>query len=1080
MAIQEDGSATRWSRVLLAAGTALGTILSVCGPLQPAFAQSVASTGDVSPEQTPTPSSHWDVGDELTIGFSGAGALTIEDGGSLTNTTGVLGHLAGSEGTAVVRGAGTTWTNNGFLFIGVDGTGSMTIEQGGGVTSGLGVLGDEKTGEGTATVTGAGSNWAISQELYVGNKGNGTFMISDGGVVENQNGVIGRLSGSTGSVTVTGAGSSWTNSGELIVGFGYHDNFHLFDGTGGAGTLTISDGGTVTNVDGTIGGYSFSTGRVTVTGAGSTWTNKGNLNVGVGGYGNLLIEDGGTVSSKTGGIGGSAGGAALVSGAGSTWNNESILTVAVRGDGALVIKDGGKVTSQHTAIGLFAGQGSLPVANGAVTVTGSGSALVNSHDLFVGGSGLFNNGGGNATLTVLDGASVTNDNGYIGAAASSKGTATIAGQGSTWTNQGDLTIGDKGDGTLTIADGGAVSVGSGSGTINLAVDAGIDGTLNIGAASGEAPALAGTLDAGQIVFGAGDGALVFNHAGDLDGAALVFGAELSGLGTILQENGATVLSAHSSSFIGETAVTGGALIVNGILGGVLSVGDGGTLGGSGTVGDVTLSSGSVIAPGNSVGTLTVAGDITFDDGSIYEVEVDAAGSGSDMIHASGRATLGSGSVIRIGPGVLDPFSTRTILKADSGVYGIFGEIASSYAFLTPNLTYDADSIDLSLTRNTIGFADRATTRNQQSVAESAESLGQGNAVYNAVAALPDDNALIGAGFDALSGEIHASAKSVLIEESRFLRYAVNERIGTAFGNAGAKALPILAYAAGGAPKVVAADDAGPVFWAHGFGAWNSTDGNSNTASLDSDTGGLLIGTDAAVGDWRVGVLAGYSHSGFSMDDRASSGTSDNYHLGLYGGRQWKQLSLSAGAAYSWHGIETSRAVVLPGLSDGLTADYDAGTFQVFGDLGYGIELQSGARLEPFVNLAHVSLHSGGFSENGGAAGLSARGGSMNSTFATLGLRAEHDMTLGGVETKLRGAIGWRHAFGDTSATSTNAFSSGPGFTVAGSPISENSLLLEAGLDISLSERATLGVSYQGQAAAALLQHGLNGMLRVRF
>ena len=38
--------------------------------------------------------------------------------------------------------------------------------------------------------------------------------------------------------------------------------------------------------------------------------------------------------------------------------------------------------------------------------------------------------------------------------------------------------------------------------------------------------------------------------------------------------------------------------------------------------------------------------------------------------------------------------------------------------------------------------------------------------------------------------------------------------------------------------------------------------------------GLLIGADGLVGDWRLGLLAGYSHSSFDVDDRASSGSSD--------------------------------------------------------------------------------------------------------------------------------------------------------------------------------------------------------------
>ena len=40
------------------------------------------------------------------------------------------------------------------------------------------------------------------------------------------------------------------------------------------------------------------------------------------------------------------------------------------------------------------------------------------------------------------------------------------------------------------------------------------------------------------------------------------------------------------------------------------------------------------------------------------------------------------------------------------------------------------------------------------------------------------------------------------------------------------------------------------------------------------------------------------------------------------------------------------------------ADYDAGTAQVFGELGYGFGA-TGFDFEPFVGLSHVSLHTDG-------------------------------------------------------------------------------------------------------------------------
>ena len=138
----------------------------------------------------------------------------------------------------VVGAAGAQATG---LRVGVSGTGALTIQTGGTVNNTLGIIGDNAGSSGTATVDGAGSTWTNSSDFYVGHNGNGTLTISNGGAVSNGYGFIGRYSGSIGGATVDGAGSTWTNSGDLNVG------------ATGSGTLTIPNGGAVSNGYGYIG-----------------------------------------------------------------------------------------------------------------------------------------------------------------------------------------------------------------------------------------------------------------------------------------------------------------------------------------------------------------------------------------------------------------------------------------------------------------------------------------------------------------------------------------------------------------------------------------------------------------------------------------------------------------------------------------------------------------------------------------------------------------------------------------------------------------------------------------------------------
>lgn len=519
--------------------------------------------------------------------------------------------------------------------------------------------------------------------------------------------------------------------------------------------------------------------------------------------------------------------------------------------------------------------------------------------------------------------------------------------------------------------------------------------------------------------------------------------------------------------------------------------NGATRAGHGSVGagagtGLTVLSGGTVSPGNAgIGTLTIKGDLAFNNGAHYAVQTDPTGSGYDLIHASGAATLGGGSVAHIGlAGSYGLRSTYKILSADSGLSGTFGGVTSSFAFLDPTLTYDANNAYLTLVRNNVSFTSNGLTPNQNAAAGGIESIGVGanNRMYDAVALLPNDPTLIRHAFDQLSGEIHASAKTALIEDSRYLRDAAIGRLRAAFGDAGAAPVMVAAYGNGGAlPTAPTADQS--AVWFQGYGAWGSIDGDGNAARMTRSVGGFFMGADAPVAGWRLGAIAGYSRNSFSVGERSSSGSSDNYHLGLYGGTQWPvaggQLGLRTGLAYTWHDIGTRRSPAFQGYTDSLKGSYSAGTLQAFGDLGYRIEAGSVA-VEPFVNLAHVNLDTGRFKESGGAAALQADRQSTHMTYSTLGLRSSAQFTLGNKEATVRGTLGWRHAFGDATPQSTPAYAVGNAFTVAGVPIARNAALVEAGVDVRVAKNATLGLSYSGQLASGSQQHGVKANFSFKF
>ena len=121
----------------------------------------------------------------LRVGVAATGALTIQNGGTVNNTLGIIGDNAGSTGTATVDGAGSRWTNSSDFYVGHSGTGTLTIRNGGAVSNVVGFVGRYSTSTSTATVDGAGSTWTNSSDLLVGYAGNGTLTIRNGGAVSN-------------------------------------------------------------------------------------------------------------------------------------------------------------------------------------------------------------------------------------------------------------------------------------------------------------------------------------------------------------------------------------------------------------------------------------------------------------------------------------------------------------------------------------------------------------------------------------------------------------------------------------------------------------------------------------------------------------------------------------------------------------------------------------------------------------------------------------------------------------------------------------------------------------------------------
>ncbi|WP_202327022.1 autotransporter domain-containing protein [Mesorhizobium sp. 113-3-9] len=977
------------------------------------------------------------------VSLSGSGTLalgSVEGSGILS----YYGNPSGSTGTIQIGGLNTSTTLN-----------AQIQEQNG-------ALSIEKVGSGTLTLTGV-SNYSGGTILT-----GGTLLIGDdaalgtGGLTMANGTTFGASGTHTFAQAVTlesGSETIDTSNGDLTLSSGISESGGPASLTKtGSGTLTLNgastySGGTYLNV-GTLSlgnDLALSTGEVFASGGtldihdGITIDNDLHL------YANATLN----VSSGTGTYTGHI-------------SDEEVAGIFKTGAGTLVLSDGNSFS------------GGATISDGILRIMGSNS-------LGATGSGMVTLDGG--TLQVgADNIVISNAMILFGAAGGTIDTngfdvSTTASMGDNDTPSGTFT--KTGAGTLTV-DGFA-----GNNTYATATDV-AQGTLKAATADIFSANSAYTVESGATLdlnnFDQAIGSLagagsVKTGSGTLttggDNSSTVFSGALSGTGGLKKAGSGTFeLSGDNSGFSGATRVQAGTLLVTGNLGGsVVTVDSGATLEGDGSIGGLVAE--GTVAPGeHAIDTLNVKGNLSFAAGSTYAVDLNAAGD-SDLIDATGTATIGAGANLTLANSGAYVSGQYTVLHAGGNLLGdkTFTIIDPQVSyFLAASIGQDLNNIYVDIAQNK-SLASAGLTSNQIATGTGFESVGSGP-LFGAILALPTAEAAQDA-FDRLSGEVHASAKGMLLQDSHFLQDAVTARLRAAFGDSGKTAsLPVMAYGEDGVQSVAADTDRFAI-WSQGFGSWGRTDSDGNAAAFDRSTGGLLVGADGLAGDWRIGVVGGYSRTSFNADDRASSGDSDNYHLGLYGGTNWGAIAFRTGAAYTWHRISTSRSVAFQGFTDSLSADYDAATAQAFGELAYKTDAGPFA-FEPFANLAYVNLHTDGFAESGGTAALTSGSSSSDATFTTLGVRASTDVTIGGVAATARGMFGWRHAYGEVTPLSTFAFAGGDDFTIAGVPIARDAMLVEAGFDVQLARNATLGLSYAGQFGPDAFDNGFKANLGIKF
>jgi autotransporter-associated beta strand protein len=366
---------------------------------------------------------------------------------------------------------------------------------------------------------------------------------------------------------------------------------------------------------------------------------------------NGIVSNGGIIKNGNGTL--------IMGAAESTYSGGTTLNAGTLSFGTTRIGSVGNITSSSL------GTGSLTLNGGTLTGS-SGATRAIWNAVTIGGDVTFGDGVNNGTLNF----SADVD---LGGATR---TLTIA-------NNSVSFNGVVANGGLTKAGNTLVLTGNNTYTGATTISS---GTLQIG--NGGA---VGSIDSTSSVNN--NGALIYNRNNSSTASYAIGGS-----GTLEKQGAGTLTLTGNNTYTGGTTVSTGTLLVNNTSGsgtgsGSLLVSAGATLGGSGAIAGITTISG-ILAPGNSIGTLTVANDVTWNgsllsDGTAnWKFELGAANT-ADLLRITGGASefiKGSGSVFCFDFLGSTETGTFTLVDWDSTAF-VGGGFEGGTSFAATDFTY---------------------------------------------------------------------------------------------------------------------------------------------------------------------------------------------------------------------------------------------------------------------------------------------------------------------------------------------------------------------------------------------------------
>lgn len=620
-------------------------------------------------------------GSELSAGGISVGSGSSGNSLLVTNGAVLRSDLSNATSVSVSVGSGTFASNN---VLTVTGTGSGWVQTN---TNRAVRVGDN--GDNNQLIFSGGSESSIEASINVGGQstatGNSMLVTGSGTILTNRSILLGGgdaqslvisdgaqvFSTATGSATINPSFSLANTFGALSAGQQHTalitDPGTVYTMSGGANiglygtaSMVVSNGASVLLTGSgdpvVVGsGASANGSSLLVTGSGTTWTNNANQWT-IGSTANtnssMVVNAGAIVSGGNGveiGVSSNSTAASLTIDAATFNLTNQVMRAGYNGSqNRLVVTNGGTLNLSNA---LYVGQG-VSDSNGAhsniALVTGAGSSIIQASS--TGGNAVGFRGRDNS-LVVSNGATVVMGGPTAGSAMNQVGWDTnssgnslvVTDAGSVWGGRGDLEIGVRGSSNfVSVLNGGLIT----NGTVRLGVTN--SATWNYLLVDG-----AGSVFSNRISVTVGNGTNTDNRINVTNGGVLHTG------GLLNVQNG-SLANAAGSIWVGQgrpsvqavnvlhtNANSNSVLTVNGavVAEGTVTVGTRGVLGGGGVVEatETIIASGGTLSPGNSPGTLTVVGDLSWLGGGNYNWQIHdatgSAGTGWDYTQVIGALDL---------------------------------------------------------------------------------------------------------------------------------------------------------------------------------------------------------------------------------------------------------------------------------------------------------------------------------------------------------------------------------------------------------------------------------------------------------